>query len=132
MSKHIKESKKQKVISEFIKADKNNIDALMKVLNNDELKDILTKVIIVNLTSLSQLFPSQNEGDCFLDSVLARAKKQSRDMTNYDEPLDCYELFDCCSCGDNDCGCRYCFDCNACDSCKDDHPENCEHTTYNE
>ena len=33
MSKHIKESKKQKVISEFIKADKNNIDALMKVLS---------------------------------------------------------------------------------------------------
>jgi hypothetical protein len=73
-------SEKQQVISDFIKADKSNIDCLMRVLNNDELKDILTKVIIVNLTSLTQLFPSQAEGDCFLESVLARARRESRIM----------------------------------------------------
>ena len=26
--------------------------------------------------------------------------------------------FDCCDCGGNDCGCRYCFSCNACEHCK--------------
>jgi len=30
----------------------------------------------------------------------------------------CSDLYDCCSCGGVDCGCRYCFDCNACDNCK--------------
>jgi len=30
----------------------------------------------------------------------------------------CYDLFNCCSCGGaEDCGCPYCFDCNACDFC---------------
>lgn len=37
----------------------------------------------------------------------------------------CGDLFDCCSCGDSDCGCAYCFDCNACDSCKNDQPAVC-------
>lgn len=32
----------------------------------------------------------------------------------------CERIFDCCSCGGNDCGCGYCWDCNACDSCKYD------------
>lgn len=32
----------------------------------------------------------------------------------------CHEMYSCCSCGGNDCGCRYCFDCNACDTCKED------------
>lgn len=38
----------------------------------------------------------------------------------------CYELFDCCRCGvtiedrnnGKGCLCRYCFDCNACEHCK--------------
>jgi len=29
----------------------------------------------------------------------------------------CYDNFNCCDCGGNDCGCRYCFSCNACDKC---------------
>lgn len=37
---------------------------------------------------------------------------------------DCSTLFDCCSCGsdgdyNNDCGCPYCYDCNACEVCKE-------------
>ena len=32
---------------------------------------------------------------------------------------DCSELFNCCDCGGNDCGCPYCFSCNACDECLD-------------
>lgn len=29
----------------------------------------------------------------------------------------CSELFNCCDCGGNDCGCRYCFTCMACEFC---------------
>lgn len=29
----------------------------------------------------------------------------------------CSELYDCCDCGGNDCGCAYCFSCNACEYC---------------
>lgn len=29
----------------------------------------------------------------------------------------CEDLFNCCSCGGVDCGCRYCYDCNACEEC---------------
>lgn len=29
----------------------------------------------------------------------------------------CERLFDCCNCGGHDCGCRYCFPCNACPVC---------------
>ena len=32
----------------------------------------------------------------------------------------CEELFDCCDCGGNDCGCAYCWSCNACEECKED------------
>lgn len=35
----------------------------------------------------------------------------------------CFEQLNCCNCGDNDCGCRYCFSCNACDHCKRDESE---------
>lgn len=35
----------------------------------------------------------------------------------YQDGMDCYQMFNCCSCGGNNCGCRYCFDCNACDVC---------------
>ena len=31
--------------------------------------------------------------------------------------MTCSDLYDCCSCGGNDCGCAYCFDCNACEFC---------------
>lgn len=33
---------------------------------------------------------------------------------------ECGDLFDCCDCGGNDCGCAYCFSCNACEECLDD------------
>ena len=32
----------------------------------------------------------------------------------------CEDLYDCCDCGGNDCGCAYCWSCNACDSCKEE------------
>lgn len=37
----------------------------------------------------------------------------------------CGDYYNCCSCGSTDadlqsCGCRYCFDCNACEVCKGD------------
>lgn len=30
---------------------------------------------------------------------------------------DCREYYDCCDCGNGQCGCRGCFSCNACDDC---------------
>lgn len=30
---------------------------------------------------------------------------------------ECESLFNCCDCGGNECGCRYCFSCNACEQC---------------
>lgn len=27
------------------------------------------------------------------------------------------EMYNCCDCGGTDCGCGYCFSCNACDDC---------------
>ena len=39
----------------------------------------------------------------------------------------CEDLYNCCDCGDNDCGCSYCWSCNACENCLDgDDDSNCE------
>lgn len=32
----------------------------------------------------------------------------------------CEVEFDCCDCGGNECGCRGCWSCNACDHCKEE------------
>jgi hypothetical protein len=32
--------------------------------------------------------------------------------------MDCNEMYNCCDCGGHNCGCRYCWSCNACDACK--------------
>lgn len=29
----------------------------------------------------------------------------------------CSELYNCCDCGGSGCGCRYCWSCNACETC---------------
>lgn len=31
--------------------------------------------------------------------------------------VDCGEMYNCCDCGGNDCGCSYCFSCRACEVC---------------
>lgn len=36
-----------------------------------------------------------------------------------DVGTDCDGMFDCCDCGGHDCGCRYCWSCNACEKCLD-------------
>lgn len=38
----------------------------------------------------------------------------------------CRDHYNCCDCGGEDCGCRYCFSCNACDYCKNGEGEHCE------
>ena len=37
----------------------------------------------------------------------------------------CRDHYNCCDCGGSDCGCRYCFSCNACDYCKNGEGEHC-------
>jgi len=34
-----------------------------------------------------------------------------------EEICNCEELYNCCDCGGNDCGCAYCWSCNACENC---------------
>ncbi len=35
----------------------------------------------------------------------------------YYPPIECGDSYDCCDCGGNECGCSYCFSCNACEEC---------------
>lgn len=37
-----------------------------------------------------------------------------------DNKLTCEDLYNCCDCGGVECGCPYCWSCNACDTCKDE------------
>lgn len=30
----------------------------------------------------------------------------------------CQNFFDCCDCGGEECGCAYCWTCNACEACR--------------
>jgi len=50
--------------------------------------------------------------------------------------LDCSDLFNCCDCGGNDCGCSYCSSCNICESCEDydgdDINPDCENKEWNQ
>lgn len=38
----------------------------------------------------------------------------------------CGNHYNCCNCGDEGCGCAYCFSCRACDYCKTGEGEHCE------
>ena len=39
------------------------------------------------------------------------------------EECDCGVIYTCCDCGDNDCGCAYCWSCNACEDCLNEDEE---------
>ena len=39
------------------------------------------------------------------------------------EDCNCEDLYDCCDCGGHDCGCAYCWSCNACESCLEEGEE---------
>lgn len=54
-----------------------------------------------------------------LDKVLKKEplEKAVCEWVEGSQTLTCNELYNCCSCGDNGCGCAYCFDCNACEVC---------------
>lgn len=34
--------------------------------------------------------------------------------------LECEKMYNCCDCGGNNCGCPYCWSCNACETCLND------------
>ena len=44
------------------------------------------------------------------------AECENRDAYGYGG-CSCEEAFNCCDCGGNECGCAYCWSCNACDTC---------------
>lgn len=44
---------------------------------------------------------------------------EKKECLNKSDKHDCSTLFNCCSCGGNDCGCPYCWDCNACENCSE-------------
>jgi hypothetical protein len=39
---------------------------------------------------------------------------------NDDNLCECSDHYDCCDCGGYECGCAYCFSCNACEYCLED------------
>lgn len=47
-----------------------------------------------------------------------QASKCEHAMLRQDHFADCSSTFNCCSCGGVNCGCVYCFDCNACEHCR--------------
>lgn len=71
---------------------------------------------------------------CFLKQPICQKLRgvkmcDSSKKTNLDRDVECEQLFGgntatcaeqyfCCRCGGNECGCPYCFDCNACETCK--------------
>lgn len=99
------------------------------VINNSHILNEMREKYYVQLISLT------NTKIFFHNSYCIRAY-DSRGTIMTDNVLDCSVLFNCCSCGGNDCGCAYCFDCNACASCKeyekDDINQKCENVNYNE
>lgn len=36
---------------------------------------------------------------------------------------ECCEIYNCCDCGGNNCGCAYCWSCNACEYCLNEDDE---------
>lgn len=45
------------------------------------------------------------------------------EMISFNHKTSCSDIYNCCNCGGNDCGCRYCFSCNACSRCLDEDDE---------
>ena len=41
-------------------------------------------------------------------------------------PDTCGDYYNCCNCGGENCGCTYCFSCNACEYCQTGEGEHCE------
>lgn len=44
----------------------------------------------------------------------------------------CEDFYDCCDCGGNDCGCAYCWSCNACEECLSEDDLQCDLVTNEE
>lgn len=57
-----------------------------------------------------------------LDKVLKKEplEKAECEWLEGNQTLTCNELYNCCACGGNECGCAYCFDCNACEVCREE------------
>lgn len=49
---------------------------------------------------------------------MATVPVEEEECLNAGDGSECSEMYDCCRCGGNKCGCAYCFDCNACHVCK--------------
>lgn len=55
------------------------------------------------------------------DSKIAYEKSKCKRKYLHNGRLnDCSTSYSCCSCGNHNCGCAYCFDCNACEYCKNE------------
>jgi hypothetical protein len=52
--------------------------------------------------------------------IQAEIKRVQDNCENSNGNYTCSDLFDCCDCGGHDCGCAYCWSCNACEFCLND------------
>jgi len=62
-------------------------------------------------------FKDQKTLDSYAESINRVLDNECEKMDNIGN--DCFEHFNCCNCGDNDCMCNGCFSCNACEYCKE-------------
>lgn len=60
---------------------------------------------------------SKSEVDVGIETC-QRCEKESHKWDNCTNGTKCVDIYNCCDCGGLDCGCYYCWSCNACDHCK--------------
>lgn len=68
--------------------------------------------------SIKPDFKSQDAYDAVESGILDILGNMCEELD--DDGCDCSQHYDCCDCGGNDCGCRGCFSCNACEHCMQD------------
>jgi len=59
--------------------------------------------------------PNHNSTCSILDMFISEKGKTV--FVSVKEACDCDKQYNCCDCGGEDCGCGYCFSCNACEDC---------------
>lgn len=55
-----------------------------------------------------------------LKAELEKEKCENKYIENSKYVATCGNLYNCCNCGGEACGCAYCFSCQACEHCLDD------------
>ncbi|USD58939.1 hypothetical protein J4N45_10395 [Vibrio sp. SCSIO 43140] len=74
-----------------------------------------------NQLTVSPAFKSQEAYDRVESGILEILSDMCEEMDS--RGRGCSDHYNCCDCGGENCGCRYCFSCNACHECLGDDDE---------